>query len=311
MRVASLGRDHFGLRAPRTTSLPGAAGAVADGRAIALVGKPTTTVVGGVLLWAQQAAVVLESVIVDGEAGLVDQWLEGFDPRPAVFGLEGSRPVGPVPPAHRRAPPSPPVPPAFDLADVEVVIEDGVVRAEVDGLEVARLVGHEDGELRLEVGVGQYDRAGHKVMSAARPIDETLDEVVTAVRACRHRGAPAHTYNRLCRERWLRSVLVVDPSLVGLVELRPVDPIPARTGLLDTSPAPAIGSDREGVKVLVVASAGVDPGLAPSTSAVARREGPARIIVALPPRDLIAPTQRLLNALRWPVETAGIEPPWV
>ena len=309
--MASLGRDHFGLQSPRTTSLPGAAGAVADDRAIALISQPTTTVVGGVLLWAQQAAAVLESVIVDGEAGLVEQWLDGFDPRPAVFGLDGNLPVEPVPPADRRARPAPAVPPAFDLADVEVVIEDGVVRAEVDGLEVARLVVHEDGEARLEVGVGHYDRAGHQVMSAARPVDETLGEVVTAVRASRHRGAPAHTYNRLCRERWLRSVLVVDPSLVGLVELHPVDPIPVRSGLRDTAPAPAIGSDREGAKVLLMASAGVDPGLAPSTSAVARREGPDRIVVALPPRDLIAPTRRLLNTLRWPVETATIEPPWV
>jgi hypothetical protein len=311
MRVASLSRDHFGLLSPLTTSLPGAAAAVADGRAIALVSNPTTTVVGGVLLWAQQAAVLLEAVIVDAEAGRVDEWLEGFDPRPAVFGLDGNLLVDPVPPADRREGRAPAVPPAFDLADVEVVIENGVVRAEVDGLEVARLVVHEDGEHRVEVGVGQYDRAGHKVMSADRPLDETLDDVVTAVRASRHRSAPAHTYNRLCRERWLRSVLVAEPSLVGLVELHPVDPIPTRSGLLDVSPAPAIGADPEGVRVLVMASSGVDPGLALSTSAVARREDPARIVVALPPRDLIAPTQRLLDILRWPVETAGVEPPWM
>ena len=59
-----------------------------------------------------------------------------------------------------------------------------------------------------------------------------------------------------------------------------------------------------------MASAGVDPGLPVSTAAIAQREGPDRIVVALPDRDRLDPVRKLLTRLRWPVEMVGIDPPW-
>ena len=108
-------------------------------------------------------------------------------------------------------------------------------------------------------------------MSANRPIAETLAEVVDAVARLRRPGAASHSYNRLCRERWLRSWLIADPALVGVVGLEPIDPAQPRANLLEPSPAPALGSDEDGSRVLVVASAGVDPGLAPAVAIVAAR----------------------------------------
>ena len=191
-----------------------------------------------------------------------------------------------------------------------MVVEAGLVLAEVNGLEVARAVVGDDGADRIEVGVGLYDRVGHNVMSAGRPIDRTLADVVARVAAVRQPAAGAHAFNRLCRERWLRTALVAEPALVGLVDLRPIDPLPPRASLLDVCAAPALGTDVDGSAVLVMASAGIDPGLAVSTSAIAQREDPRRIVVALPSRDRLAPIERLLTRLRWPVEMVGIAPPW-
>ena len=104
--------------------------------------------------------------------------------------------------------------------------------------------------------------------------------------------------------------LLVGSALVGLVDLRPIDPLPPRASLLDVGAAPALGTDVDGSAILVMASAGIDPGLAVSASAIAQREDPRRIVVALPSRDRMAPIERLLTRLRWPVEMVGIAPPW-
>ena len=268
-------------------------------------------VVGGVLLWAQQSSVKLEAIVVEEKAALVDRWLDGFASRPVVRTLERRLLALPTTPAAADSPPpAPAVPSAFDIVGVEVVIENGVVLAEVNGLEVARVVVDGDGTERIEVGVGLYDRAGHKVMSAGRPVAAILADVVAKVAEVRRPSASSHTFNRLCRERWLRTALVTEPVLVDLVDLRPVDPLPLRVSLLDACPAPALGTDGDGSTVLVMASAGVDPGLAVSTAAIAQRDDPDRIVVAVPPRDRLAPVQRLLTRLRWPVEMIGLDPPW-
>lgn len=277
---------------------------------MAIVSEVTMAVLGGVLLWAQQMSVNLEAIVVEENAGPVDRWLDGFTSRPTVHTLEGRLLVEPVTPRPESTPPAPAVPSTFDIVDVEVVVESGIVMAEVRGLEVARVVVDADGTEHIEVGVGLYDRAGHKVMSAGRPVADTLADVVARVAELRRPAASAHTFNRLCRERWMRTMLVAEPALVDLVDLHPVEPLPPRVSLLDAGPAPALGTDGHGSTVLLMASAGVDPGLPVSTAAIAQREGPDRIVVALPDRDRLDPVRRLLTRLRWPVEMVGIDPPW-
>jgi hypothetical protein len=311
-RAAAVGRDHFGFDSATMVGVPGAVCASSEGRAIAVVDEATMTVVGGVLLWAERAGVGLEALIVPerDRVGVVAGWLEGFASPPVVRGLTGRELFSPGPAPESAAPIPPVVPAEFEAADVEVVIENGMVLAEVDGLEVARVLIDADGRERVAVGVGRYDRAAHDVMSAEMPLAERLATVVEGVRAVRRPVAAAHNLNRLCRERWLRAVLVAEPGPVGLVELRPADPIPPRESLLDRGPAPAVGTDAAGAKVLVMATAGIDPSVTVATSAVARREEPDRIVVALPPRDLIRPTERLLATLRWPVKSFPMDPPW-
>ena len=308
-RAAAIARDHFGSADPRTASIRGAAVAIENDRGVAVIDDPAMGVVGGLLLWVAKAGLELDAVVVEGDADTVDHWLDGFAARPAVHRLDGRELAPPGEPPSVPVLPVPPVPPEFDRADVEVVVENGVVLAEVAGLEVARVVVDGDGAERVEVGVGQYDRAAHKVMSPG-PVDEVLTDVVDRVRSVRQASVKAHTFNRLCRERWLRSVLVADPSLVGLEDLVPVDPLPARTSLLDAGPAPAVGRDGSGALVLVVATTGIDLSLAVSTSAVAQREGPERVVVALPQRDRFEPLLDLMATLRWPVDVVSVEPPW-
>ena len=309
IRVAAVARDHFGFAEPRTASIRGAALATESDRAMAVVDEPSMGVIGGVLLWVSKADLVLEAVVVDGDAGAVDRWLDGFLPRPAVHALDGRVLRAPGESPIDLVPPAPTVPPAFDRPDLDVVVENGVVRAEVAGLEVARVVVDDDGAEFVEIGVGGYDRAAHKVLSSG-PVDEVLTDVIDRVRSVRQASVKAHTFNRLCRERWLRSVLVAHPALVGLRELVPVDPLPVRTSLLDVGPAPAVGTDGSGAVVLVVATAGIDLALAVSTAAVAGREGADRIVVTLPPRDRFGPLLDLLTTLRWPVDVVAIDPPW-
>ncbi len=71
------------------------------------------------------------------------------------------------------APRAEPVSPAeLDKADIlraaglDVVVEQGVVRGEVLGLEVARVVRAEDGSAAIEAGVGRFDREAGALLNA-------------------------------------------------------------------------------------------------------------------------------------------------
>ncbi len=92
----------------------------------------------------------------------------------------------------------------------EPVFEHGVLRGEVLGLEVARVVGDQ-----LQVGVGRHDRLARAEMYPDQDLGRALDEAVGAVRARRRLGEPRHPANTLARGRWLRSIVCARPELVG------------------------------------------------------------------------------------------------
>ena len=143
----------------------------------------------------------------------------------------------------------------------DAVVEHGVLRAEVLGLEVARAVSSfeaEDGVPRLEVGVGRHDRLAQSMMyGAAADVTVGLREAVAAVRTHRaaHRGA--HPANQLSRERWMRDLLCAQPSLVDCRTLRPVSST-EEPALKVSSPACAVGETIEGGSIIVGCSVGVD-----------------------------------------------------
>ena len=148
------------------------------------------------------------------------------------------------------------------------------------------------------------------LLHADQPQGESLAAAADLVRAHRRPGTGAHPLSTLCRERWLRRDLCIDPSPVGLVDLEPVDPADQRVNLRDPAPAPALGTDSDGRRVLVVCSVGVDPQVVSATAALVLSESPDRVVVALPNRDVLAPVEQALARLRVPVNVVGMVCGW-
>src|SRR5690606_18296823 len=177
-------------------------------------------------------------------------------------------------------------------ADLEVFVEDGIVRGEILGLEVARIVhGTSTGGVPLdapllEVGVGHADREMTAVVHAGlQPIDQ-LERVKEIVQAQRRPGAERHPLNQLAPERWLRALLVADPGRIGLTALRPADPAVPRPNLRDRAVAIAVGTDDAGADVVVACSVGVDLDLVPAAADARLVHAPdARLLLVVPERD--------------------------
>ena len=232
-----------------------------------------------------------------------------LDPRPEIRLVDGgsSRPVEPAPVPERSVPSEPPD--GFeDLcrgAGVEPLCEHGTWMGEVLGLEVVRMVGG-----RIEVGVGRFDREAMSLLGAGRPVAEALAAAANQVRAQRRPGAGPHPLATLARERWLRCDLVAAPSQVGATGLVPVDPADRRSGLRYPSPAPAIGPDGRGGTVLVVCTVGVDVAVVPAAADLVLREDPDRVVVVMPPRDVLGPVERAVARLALPATVVGAPGSW-
>jgi hypothetical protein len=136
---------------------------LADGdRGWVLVGPDGARRLGAALAWARQQHVAELHLLADDEgvAGILARRAGHFARPPEVWLVDGRdlRPAA-APAAPRPIAP----PPAAELlrpllvdAGLEVVVEEGILRAEVNGLEVARVVpADEEGDARLEVGVGR------------------------------------------------------------------------------------------------------------------------------------------------------------
>ena len=97
--------------------------------------------------------------------------------------------------------------------------------------------------------------------------------------------------NQLVRERWLRSVLVADPALVGATELHPVGSAVPRANLTEAGVASAVGVDAAGVPVVVTCSVGVDLDAVPSAADDRLAHAPdARLLLVVPAADAAAIT---------------------
>jgi hypothetical protein len=208
-------------------------------------------------------------------------------------------------------------------AGADPIVEDRVLRAEVRGLEVARVLDGPNGPV-LQVGVGRHDREARSELVGAhegRDAGADLAAIVATVRALRVADVPAHPANQLAPERWLRSVVVAHPGLVGAEALE-VAPAPVVRGdLRDRAPAPAVGTTAHGEAVVVVCSVGVDPDLVPLAAdarlgaVVAGSIGdadPAHVglVLVVPKGDDYPLTRELAALLRHPAEVMTVEPDW-
>ena len=262
---------------------------------------------GGALAWGRQAGVAELHVLAEEDAGLLARRAAEFVDPPSVWRVEG-RDVAPAVPAPPQAPVSlDPEVAAFaavlEAAGAEAVVEGGVLTGEVLGLEVARVVADPTGP-RLEVGVGAFDREAQRLVHGDRQPAEVLVAAVAAVRDVRRPDGERHQVRQLVGERWLRSILVRRPELVGARHLAPAPSTVVRTDLRQAAPAAAAGVDRDGRPLLVVCSTGIDVDLVPTAADARLADGRhPRLVLVLPEVDDHPLTRALAARL---VEPAGV-----
>lgn len=221
---------------------------------------------GLALLWADRFDVSELHVLAErADAGDLARRATCFNGNICVWEIQG---VALVPASSNEVS----MPPELTLAELEfspVMVEAGTLPVddhgrlvgEIDGLEVARVTVDDDGAF-LEVGVGQADRELQMLVHGGLERVVALDRAVGLVLEHRRMNAPLHPLNRMARERWLRSEILKDPSLIGLQSAEPLAPLRPRSTLLGTEPCALLGSDAAGEAVLVVCSVGVDVDLA-------------------------------------------------
>lgn len=198
-------------------------------------------------------------------------------------------------------------------AGVSIVDDHGRLTGEVNGLEVGRVelpmpsAEQPDPEITVQVGVGEADRQLHGYVHSHLEDVEALRRAATMVAEQRRPGNGIHPLSRLARPRWLRSMLIADPALLGLSELEPLAPLRPHPGVFDTEPAAAYArSDR----VTVVCSTGVDLDLIPEAADYRLRIDPgSRLLIVLPERDVKLSTRGVIEMVD-NAEALAITPPW-
>jgi len=268
---------------------------------------------GGVLVWLDRHAPATAELVVDHHAAVHTRRTAVLAPELRVWESQGDTVIEAVPE---------PLPPALPRPDdiahleellidegLEIVCEDGIVRGELAGLEVARILHGPDGPV-LEAGVGRFDREAAALLHAGRSPADALHDAVTQVRPQRAPGAVSHAVNRLGRERWLRHLVVQDPRLAGVSLPELVEPIPPRTNLLEAAPAALLAVDGD-ARVLVVCSVGVDLGLVPAIADLVSVHVPTEIRIVMPERDRLPYVERLAARLPVPTSFRSINAPWV
>ena len=288
-----------------------------DGTVWVLVEEQAVHRLGAALAIAVRAGAYAVHVIVadQTDSAVLARRASLFDLAVSVWTLDGTDlvPAVAAPPADDSAP-SPEAElyrPLLREAGLDPVVEGGALLGELRGLEVARVVDDEDGGSRVETGVGRFDREAGAMMRAGMSESDSLDQVVDIVGPLRAAGAARHPMNQLVRERWLRSVLVADPALVGATELHPVGSAVPRANLTEAGVASAVGVDAAGVPVVVTCSVGVDLDAVPSAADDRLAHAPdARLLLVVPAADAAAITGELLDRLAIPGELVAVDDDW-
>jgi hypothetical protein len=265
---------------------------------------------GPVLVWADRHHSSPVHVLVEAAAPLLARQAEYFSsPEVSVWQIDGDELVSAPPAALAEPARSKPAPELVDLlidAGLEIVVDDGIVRGEVNGLEVARI-----GDGTLEVGVGAADRELTAMLHGDLAPTEQLTRAVAMVRELRRPDAPVHPLNQLVPERWLRTVLCRNPGLIGLRTLRSATTPTPRRGLREPDAAVALGESPDGQPVVVACSVGVDVDLVPRAADHRAGLNPeAQLWLVVPERDNHPTTQRLAANLREPALIVTVPDNW-
>lgn len=319
-QLASLVRAHAGDAEREPATFPGGAALVEGSTGWLLLDADPIKAFGPAMVWADRRGLTDVSLVVDGEAGIVARRARLFTPSPRVWTVAGTalEPARPAPVATFAEPTSAPALAELLVdADLEVVVEGGIVRGEVLGLEVARIVhgtttaGEPIDAPVLEVGVGEADREMTGMVHGNLPSAAQLARVIEIVQAQRRPGAEHHPLNQLAPERWLRALLVADPARIGLRQLRAAPPAVPRPNLRDRAVAMAQGVDVDDRPVVVACSVGVDLDLVPAAADAREALDPeARLLLVVPERDAHPVTRALAERLVRPAEVVALEGDW-
>lgn len=319
-KLRALVAGRFGGAERVGVDFPGGAGLVAGGVAWLLIDADPLKAFGPALVWADRHGATEVHLLVEREAAVLARRAGCFTDPPTVWQVEGTaiEPVTAAPPAvAAEAEPAPALAELLVDADLEVLVEDGVVRAEINGLEVARIVhgqtstGVPIDEPLIEVGVGHADRELTAMLHGGLSPVEQLARVAEIVRAHRRAGAERHPLNQLAPERWLRARLMADPGRVGLARLGPLAPAVPRPNLRDRAVAMAVGEAPSGEPVVVACSVGIDLDLVPAAADARLSASPeARLLLVVPARDDHPVTRQLAARLVRPAEIVSIEGDW-
>ncbi|MCE9622871.1 MAG: hypothetical protein K8R99_11050 [Actinomycetia bacterium] len=301
VKLAALVREHD----PASTDLqPGEFGAgaalMAGSSAWVLLDDRPERGLGAALAWALRHDAKQVNILAEQGAGVLARRAIGWTPPVHVWQIADRvlRSATPEPLV-----PSPPLPSAHAELEAlirdsgaEPIVEHGVLRGEVDGLEVCRVVNdpHTDG-VRLEVGVGAHDREAFLLLHGDRPTGEALADVVRSVREHRSPGAARHPLNLLAQERALRAQLVADPALISASHVRPVAPPIPRANVKDAVPCVAQATIASH-QVTVVCSTGVDLDVVPFAVDAMAACGTNECLIVLPARDALEIQQRIAAA---------------
>lgn len=318
-KLRTLVDAQWGEQPREAADFGGGAALVDPGHVFLLIDDPAVRGLGTALAWCASRAVGAahghEIVVLADAAGDLARQATYFRQPPAVFAVDGRAVSRATPAPMPEAPP--PVAAALAMvevlveADLEVSLEHGVVSGEVRGLEVARVEVDDQGDARIEVGVGRNDREAFRMVHGDLPAPLALAQVVQAVQKVRRPGAVSHPLNRLMSERWLRAHLLSEPDRLGGWDLTPVPGPVARGSVNDRLPAFAAGKDDTGEPVVLACSVGIDLDLVPAAAdGRALHDPEARLVVALPARDAHAVTRELASALAQPAEVLAIEGDW-
>jgi len=312
-KLRSLARDHFDRADGNEHDAPWGAALETSGAWTALIEVSPERSFGQALVLAASNNAASLDLLMDDDAPSVARRAQLFEPAPSVWKVDGTQVAPAVADAAPEQIPAPELRPdiaeLLEVPGVDVVVEHGCIIGECRGLEVARVTG-QGSEQRLDVGVGAYDQGAFAVMNPDLTPVEALADVVAQVLTHRRRGAQPHPINRLARERWVRSELLQDPSLVQLVSLAIVEPAQAREGIKDVAIASALGSDSAGQRVLVACSVGIDLDAIPAAADLAERHHADRIVVVLPDRDRHPLVQAIGAQSRRPVSFVTAPTPW-
>lgn len=297
-----------------------------------LIDDGSVSAFGGALAWALRSGVDSLHILVEGEpagggrsgegrsgagrsvAGIVARRAQGISPAPTIWLVSGRtlRVAAPASPTPTLPLPDDVTPllDVFRAHGIDPVVEHGTAVGEVLGLEVARVV-VDQGGAHIEVGVGRHDREARSELRPGEPLGAALDDVVALVRQWRTLGAGRHPANTLGRERWLRSVVLGRPDLVGARRLDPVPSVLPRDDLRRSAPAASVGIDGDGSALVVVCSTGVDLDLVPTAADYRMRDArDAAVKLVVPEGDDYPVTRDLARMLVGGAEVVTVPRGW-